>query len=56
MANNHISALDEYINRVYKLVLLLVPGACECAGLAYTFSKIMGWLPTVSWTALVILI
>lgn len=35
-------------------MLLLVPGACECAGLAYTFSKIMGWLPTVSWTALII--
>lgn len=50
----NISALDEYINRVYKLVLLLVPGACECAGLAYTFSKFMGWLPTVSWIPLVI--
>lgn len=54
MSKKIISALDEYINRVYKLVLLLVPGACECAGLAYTFSKFMGWLPTVSWTALII--
>ncbi len=50
----HLSALDEYINKVYILVLLLVPGACECAGLAYTFSKIMGWLPSVSWIALII--
>lgn len=50
----YLSALDEYINKVYILVLLLVPGACECAGLAYTFSKFMGWLPTVSWIALVI--
>lgn len=50
----YLSALDEYINKVYILVLLLVPGACECAGLAYTFSKIMGWLPTVSWIALII--
>lgn len=49
-----LSALDEYINKVYVLVLLLVPGACECAGLAYTFSKFVGWLPTVSWTALII--
>lgn len=48
------SALDEYINKVYILVLLLVPGACECAGLAYTFSKIIGWLPTVNWVALII--
>ena len=50
----YLSALDEYINKVYILVLLLVPGACECAGLAYTFSKFMGWLPTVSWVALII--
>lgn len=51
---NVLSALDEYINKVYILVLLFVPGACECAGLAYTFSKFMGWLPSVSWTALII--
>jgi len=50
----YLSALDEYINKVYILVLLLVPGACQCAGLAYTFSKFMGWLPTVSWIALII--
>ncbi|MCI7244238.1 MAG: hypothetical protein MR549_10475 [Lachnobacterium sp.] len=50
----YLSALDEYINKVYILVLLLVPGACECAGLSYTFSKFMGWLPTVSWVALII--
>ncbi len=50
----YVSALDEYINKVYVLVLLLVPGACECAGLAYTFSKIVGWLPTVSWMALIV--
>lgn len=36
------------------LVLLLVPGACQCAGLLYTFSKFVGWLPTVSWLALFI--
>lgn len=50
----NLSALEEYINKVYILVLLLVPGACECAGLAYTFSKIVGWLPSVSWAALII--
>lgn len=50
----YLSALDEYINKVYVLVLLLVPGACQCAGILYTFLKIMGWLPPVSWTALII--
>ncbi|MBQ8569150.1 MAG: hypothetical protein IJ446_08030 [Oscillospiraceae bacterium] len=47
-AIKNLSALDEYINKVYVLVLLLVPGACQCAGILYTFEKIMGWMPTVS--------
>lgn len=53
-SKKYLSPLDEYINKVYVLVLLLVPGACQCAGLAYTFEKIMGWLPSVSWVALLI--
>lgn len=48
------SALDEYINKVYILILLLVPGACQCAGLLYTAEKILGLFPTVSWVALII--
>lgn len=47
-----LSALDEYINKVYVLVLLMVPGAALCAGICYTFSKVVGWLPSVSWLAL----
>lgn len=50
----YLSALDEYINKVYILVLLLVPGACQCAGILYTFEKFMGWLPAVNWLALII--
>lgn len=50
----HLSALDEYINKVYILVLAVILGACMCAGILYTFEKIMGWLPTVSWIALII--
>lgn len=50
----YLSALDEYINKVYILVLIVAPGACQCAGLVYTFEKIMGWLPTVSWLALIV--
>ncbi len=48
------SALDEYINKVYVLILLLVPGACQCAGLLYTTEKVLGLFPTVSWPALII--
>lgn len=54
VSTKNLSALDEYINKVYILVLLLVPGACQCAGLLYTFEKIMGWLPSVNWLALII--
>lgn len=50
----YLSALDDYINKVFVLVLLMVPGACQCAGLLYTFEKIMGWMPSVNWTALII--
>lgn len=52
--NGYVSALDEYINKVYVLVLLLIPGACQCAGIMYTFLKIMGWMTPVSWMALII--
>lgn len=45
------SALDEYINKGYILILLLVPGACQCAGLLYTVEKILGFFPTVNWAA-----
>ncbi len=48
------SALDEYINKVYVLILFLVPGACQCAGLLYTTEKLLGLFPTVSWSALII--
>lgn len=49
-----LTALDEYINKVYVLVLLLIPGACQCAGISYTFLRIMGWMLPVSWAALII--
>lgn len=49
-----MTVLDEYTNKVYRLVMILVPGACQCAGLAYTFEKIMGWLPSVNWLSLII--
>ena len=49
-----LSALDEYINKVYVLVLLLIPGSSLCAGIVYTFEKIAVWLPSVSIIALII--
>lgn len=49
-----LTALEDYINKVYVLVLLLVTGACQAAGLAYTVEKALGFVPSVSWTALII--
>ena len=49
-----LTAMDDYINKVYKLVLLLVPGMTECAGLLYTLAKVFGWIPSVSWRSLII--
>lgn len=34
--------------------MLLVPGACQCAGLLYTIEKAIGLFPTVNWTALIV--
>lgn len=52
--HTYLTALEEYINNVYVLVLLLVPGACQCAGIVYTLEKALGWLPSVSLAMLVI--
>lgn len=50
----NLSALEEYLNNMYVLVLLLIPGACQCAGIVYTIEKIVGWLPSVSWPVLIL--
>lgn len=53
LSKSKLTAFDEYLNNVFKIVLLITPGACQCAGLLYTFEKIIGWLPSVSWMALI---
>lgn len=54
MNNKSTTAVEEYINKVYTIVLLSVPGACQMAGILYTFEKVIGLFPTVSWIMLVI--
>lgn len=53
MENRNLTAIDEYINKVYALVLLAVPGACQAAGILYTLEKCLGFLPTVNWVLLI---
>lgn len=54
METKRLTAMDEYINKVYTIVLLAVPGACQAAGILYTFEKAIGLLPMVKWLLLII--
>lgn len=54
MEQKSLTALDVYINKIYTLVLLAVPGACQAAGILYTSEKALGLFPTVDWLMLII--
>lgn len=54
MEKKNLTALDEYINKVYTIVLLAIPAAIEAAGIVYTAEKIFGLLPTVNWPLLIV--
>lgn len=54
MEKRNVTALEEYINRVYMIVLLVVPGACQSAGILLTLEKALGLYPTVNWLMLIV--
>lgn len=54
MESKTLTALEDYINKVYTIVLLVVPGACQAAGILYTLEKILGLFPTVNWLLLIV--
>lgn len=54
METKKLTALDDYINKVYTIVLLAVPGACQAAGILYSIQKAIGLFPTVPWPMLII--
>lgn len=54
MESKNLSALEDYVNKVYTIVLLAVPGACQAAGILYTLQKVIGLMPTVSWPLLLV--
>ena len=54
MNEENLSAIEIYMNRVFKLVILVYPGATLCAGLTCTAIKLLGFYPTVSWLGLII--
>ncbi|MDR2889922.1 MAG: hypothetical protein LBV33_08840, partial [Lachnospiraceae bacterium] len=53
---NSTTAVDEYMAKVYKLIIVIVTGACACAGMTFSALKLLGFYPTVSWALLLIFV
>lgn len=51
---NTKSSFEVYLSVVYKWGIIILVGACMCAASVYTALKVIGFFPTVSWTALVL--
>ena len=54
MEKPEMSALDAYLNRVYKIIILMPPIAAMMAAICFTIFKIIGWYADVNTTALII--
>lgn len=50
------SVIEEYLAKVYAIVMFTVTGACLCAGVTFGTLKFMGFYPHISWVALGIFI
>lgn len=49
-----MSALDAYLNRVYKIIILMPPIAAMMAAICFTIFKMIGWYDDVNTVALII--
>ena len=56
MEKTEMSALDAYLNRVYKIIVLMGSIAAMMAGVTFTVFKAVGWYDSVPVAALVFLI
>ena len=52
MKNWEMSALDVYTNRVYKIIVLIIPVFCLCASATITTLHFIGWYPDINETAM----
>lgn len=50
------TVIEEYMGMVYTVVILVITGACMCAGVTFGLLKALGFYPTVYWSALGIFI
>lgn len=50
------SIIEDYIGKVYTLVMLVITGSCCCAGVTFSLLKFLGFYPTVPWVLLAIFV
>lgn len=50
------SVIEEYMGMIYTVVILVITGACMCAGVTFGLLKALGFYPAVYWGALAIFI
>lgn len=44
--------IQEYMNKVFTVVMLVITGACMCAGVTMSSLKLLGFYPGMQWIAL----
>ena len=49
-----LSTLDAYINRVYRIIVLIIPIICICASITITTLHLTGHYPDINRTALLL--
>lgn len=52
MKNDNLSALDVYTNRVYRIIVLIIPVFCLCASATITILHHIGWYSDINETAM----
>ena len=56
MEKKSLSALEVYINKVYVIILILVPATCALAGLVATMGKLSGSRPGIGWLPFILFV
>ena len=50
------TVIDDYLERVYKAVLLIIAGSTIAAGITFIIFKALGFYPTVAWVGVIALL
>lgn len=53
---NTTSSIDKYMSKVYRWVILIITGACACAGITFSLLKLLGFYQNVNWGLLLIFV